>query len=61
MKGPTILTENMLRSLSTENSFERGRQYYRAGTIRKATRQGNNFFILKKKPTLSLNGLMSCR
>lgn len=46
MKGPTILTENMLRSLSTENSFERGRQYHRAGAIRNATRQGNNLTAL---------------
>jgi len=35
------LTENILRSLSTEQSFERGRQYYRAGVINNATRQGN--------------------
>ena len=35
------LTENMLRSLSTEQSFERGREYYRAGVIDNATRQGN--------------------
>ena len=41
VKGPPRLTEDMLRSLSTEQSFERGRQYYRAGAIDNATRQGN--------------------
>lgn len=35
------LTENMLRSLCTEQSFERGKQYYRAGVIYNAIRQGN--------------------
>jgi uncharacterized Zn finger protein len=46
MKGPNILTEAMLRSLSTENCFERGRQYYRAGAIRNATSQGNSMTAL---------------
>jgi len=41
MKGQTRLTEDMLRSLSTEQSFERGRQYYRAGAIQNAACQGD--------------------
>ena len=41
MNSSFKLTENILRSLSTEQSFERGRQYYRAGVINNATRQGN--------------------
>ncbi len=41
MKGQTRLTEDMLHSLSTEQSFERGRQYYRAGAIQNAARQGD--------------------
>jgi len=40
VNGAFKLTENMLRALSTEQSFERGKQYYRAGVIYNATRQG---------------------
>jgi uncharacterized Zn finger protein len=41
LNGSIKFTEDMLRSLSAEQSFERGMQYYRAGAIDNATRQGN--------------------
>jgi uncharacterized Zn finger protein len=41
VNGAFKLTENILRSLCTEQSFERGKQYYHAGVIYNAIRQGN--------------------
>ena len=37
---PAQLTKEIIRSLSTVQSFERGREYYRAGAIYNAARQG---------------------
>jgi len=37
---PPLLTEDLGRSLTTAQSFERGREYFRAGSIFNAARQG---------------------
>ena len=37
----TTLTENTIRSYTSEQSFERGLEYYRSGAIYNAIRQGN--------------------
>jgi uncharacterized Zn finger protein len=38
------LTEDLIRSLSTPQSFQRGREYYRAGAISETYRQGDTLF-----------------
>jgi uncharacterized Zn finger protein len=37
----TTLTETILRTCASEQSFERGREYYHSGAIYNAIRQGN--------------------
>jgi len=46
MKGPTTLMEDKLRLLRTRQSFERGRQDYRAGAFRNVTCQDNRLTAL---------------
>lgn len=38
---PAQLTEEIIRALSTPQSFERGQQYYRAGAVFNTFRQGD--------------------
>jgi uncharacterized Zn finger protein len=41
---PAQLTEDIIRALSTPQSFERGQQYYRAGSVFNTSRQGDLLF-----------------
>jgi len=38
----TTLTESTIRSFASEQSFERGREYYHSGAIYNTYRQGNH-------------------